>query len=228
MIISPSKYKPENTHDQTSIRYNPVSRKNTQVFPKQLSLTFCQKISHWWSLQVSKVHGFWHELVQFWEKLWFQNSEATIKTNKTSIRKAAKIWMKIRWRLQKRKYKRPSQTKFLLSIYVFCSTECCDSHTEEKKKKLSYQSELSKKWRSLSNLVSFQASTYFWFQFLYDKWICTIIKQTDKLASIPLQAFIFPGRCKNKHETGLSSAPSEIIIIRQGNRYKIPSWIEPL
>lgn len=180
MIILPSKYKPENTHDQTSIRYKPVSTKNTQVFPKQLSLTFCQKISHWWSLQVLKVHGFWHELVQFWEKRWFQNSEATIKTNKTSIRKPEKIQMKIRWRIQKRKYKRLSQTKFLLSIYVFCSTECCDSHTERKKKKswaisLNYQ----RNEGLFQTLWAFKPD-FNWFQFLYYKSISTIIKQISK------------------------------------------------
>lgn len=33
-------------YDQTSIRCKPVPLKITQVFPKYLSLIFCQKISH--------------------------------------------------------------------------------------------------------------------------------------------------------------------------------------
>lgn len=91
-----------------------VPMKITQVFPKYLSLTFCQKISHWWSFQESKVHGFWHELVWFWEKFWSQNSEATVKINRTSIRKPAKLQMKIR--LWKREHNRLSQTKYLLPV----------------------------------------------------------------------------------------------------------------
>lgn len=115
-------------YDQTSIRCKPVPLKITQVFPKYLSLIFCQKISHWWSLQESKVHGFWHELVQFWEKFWSQNSEATVKTKKTNIRKPSKLQMENRWKLQKRKCKRLSQAIAHLSflfyrvwvLWVFC------------------------------------------------------------------------------------------------------------